>query len=150
MIGVKKSIRIKSRTIKIRDDLEIYIPSRKRKVNVAPRISVDGRDVYIHRFLMEMKIGRRLRRDEVVHHIDENPHNYDLSNLVLLSVPDHAIYHHRGRKKGTPAVNRTPEDVVRRIVLLSKKGMNYSEISRMVGVSDETVRRYVRTREGLY
>ncbi len=36
-----------------------------------------------HRLVMEEKIGRALKRSEVVHHIDDDPMNNDPSNLVL-------------------------------------------------------------------
>lgn len=37
-----------------------------------------------HRFVMEKHIGRKLKPEEVVHHIDENKANNDISNLMLL------------------------------------------------------------------
>jgi hypothetical protein len=59
------------------------------------------RDVYpkrgathIHRINAEMKIGRKLRRGEVVHHIDGNRHNCHPDNLqVLSSQAEHAALH---------------------------------------------------------
>ena len=44
-------------------------------------------DIYIleHRLVMEAKIGRYLKPSEVVHHIDGNPSNNDISNLELFS-----------------------------------------------------------------
>jgi len=36
-----------------------------------------------HRLVMEEHLGRYLTRDEVVHHIDNNPSNNDISNLEL-------------------------------------------------------------------
>ena len=38
---------------------------------------------YKHRYVMELHIGRELLPEEVVHHIDENPKNNDISNLML-------------------------------------------------------------------
>lgn len=38
-----------------------------------------------HRLVMEKKIGRFLTKDEVVHHIDGNKQNNDISNLQLFS-----------------------------------------------------------------
>jgi len=42
---------------------------------------------------MEEQIGRRLKRGECVHHIDENKLNNDLSNLALMTVSAHAKLH---------------------------------------------------------
>ena len=36
-----------------------------------------------HRLVMEQRIGRLLKRQEVVHHVDENPSNNEPSNLWL-------------------------------------------------------------------
>ena len=51
--------------------------------------------VYEHRLVMEKKLGRYLQPDEVVHHIDENPANNDLSNLKLFSNNEEHLHHHR-------------------------------------------------------
>ena len=37
----------------------------------------------LHRWVMEQKLGRYLKKEEVVHHIDGNPSNNMISNLVL-------------------------------------------------------------------
>ena len=43
------------------------------------------REMLEHRFIMERKIGRKLRKEETVHHIDGNRQNNDPSNLELFS-----------------------------------------------------------------
>lgn len=50
-----------------------------------------GRSVHV--VLMEQKIGRRLRRGECVHHIDENKLNNSLDNLALMTIAEHARVH---------------------------------------------------------
>lgn len=47
----------------------------------------------VHVVLMEQHIGRSLRRNEVVHHRDENKHNNDLDNLELMTRSAHARLH---------------------------------------------------------
>jgi len=47
----------------------------------------------LHVVKMEEQIGRRLKRGECVHHIDENKLNNDLSNLALMTVSAHAKLH---------------------------------------------------------
>lgn len=49
----------------------------------------------MHVVTMENHIGRRLRRDEVVHHKDENKHNNDLSNLELMTRSEHTRLHRK-------------------------------------------------------
>jgi hypothetical protein len=50
--------------------------------------------VHQHRLVAERMLGRPLTREEVVHHIDENKHNFDPSNLAVFpSQTDHARCH---------------------------------------------------------
>lgn len=53
----------------------------------------DGRVTGEHRFLMERRLNRRLRREEHVHHIDENKRNNKLSNLEVKSASIHCRDH---------------------------------------------------------
>ena len=53
-----------------------------------------------HRQIAEQKLGRPLRKGEVVHHIDGNKQNNDPANLAILpSQGDHARLHFTKRKK---------------------------------------------------
>lgn len=54
----------------------------------------------LHVVTMEKHIGRRLARDEVVHHIDGNPRNNDLNNLQLMTRAAHTSLHRRERAQG--------------------------------------------------
>lgn len=60
---------------------EIYHPAH-------PHSSKRGY-VKAHRLAMEFLLGRYLRNDEVVHHIDNNGLNNKIENLVLMSKKDH-------------------------------------------------------------
>ena len=54
--------------------------------------------VLYHRVLIENKIGRLLRKDEVIHHKDENKMNNSLDNLEIMSAQEHSRLHaSRGR-----------------------------------------------------
>ena len=46
-----------------------------------------------HRVVMERKLGRHLRDDEIVHHVDEDKSNNDPENLAVMSQSDHARHH---------------------------------------------------------
>jgi len=52
-----------------------------------------ARVVEEHRYVMENKIGRRLGAAEVVHHIDGNKHNNEISNLEIVGRVHHARHH---------------------------------------------------------
>jgi hypothetical protein len=65
--------------------IEVYMPdhpnANKRKC------------IYEHQLVMEKHIGRYLRKGEVVHHIDQNKSNNDISNLLLMTNEEHAHLH---------------------------------------------------------
>ena len=64
------------------------------------RIAVPGRgEVYEHRVVAEVVLGRGLSRTEVVHHIDEDRMNNEPSNIEVLR----SNHHHR-------AIHRKPVD----------------------------------------
>ena len=48
-----------------------------------------------HRLVMEKKLDRHLKPEEVVHHIDGNPADNDIDNLMLFPHDGaHTAYHH--------------------------------------------------------
>lgn len=55
----------------------------------------DGSGETEHRFLMEQHLGRKLKRNEVVHHIDGDRTNNALSNLVVMSRAEHSALHRK-------------------------------------------------------
>jgi len=46
-----------------------------------------------HQIVMEKHLGRRLTKNERIHHIDNNKLNNKISNLLLMSIRDHALLH---------------------------------------------------------
>ena len=53
----------------------------------------------VHTVAMEKEIGRKLYRDEVVHHIDHNRSNNVISNLQLMTRKEHARLHALEQKR---------------------------------------------------
>lgn len=54
--------------------------------------------VLMHRIIMENHLNRVLNANEVVHHLDGNKHNNDITNLQLLTNEAHSLLH--GLQKG--------------------------------------------------
>lgn len=48
---------------------------------------------HTHRVVAEQILGRPLRSDEIVHHIDGNKRNNDPSNLIVMTQAEHARLH---------------------------------------------------------
>ena len=54
---------------------------------------------HIHRVIAEQMLGRKLKKGEIVHHIDGNKMNNDSKNLMVLkSQAEHARLHIKNRK----------------------------------------------------
>lgn len=60
-------------------------------------ITLNGKQVRLHRALMEAYIGRKLMPWELVHHDDGDKHNNELSNLSIITRADHIQFHEIGR-----------------------------------------------------
>lgn len=56
-----------------------------------------GQKQYLHRLIMEDKLGRKLEEDELVHHIDGNKMNNHPDNLALTDRSTHARQHRNSR-----------------------------------------------------
>lgn len=72
-------------------------PSRKGYImlNVGPK-----RRMLEHRYVMEKHIGRKLTSKEVVHHLNENPSDNRIENLVLCkSAGEHHAKYHSGASR---------------------------------------------------
>ena len=56
--------------------------------------------IYEHQYVAEQMIGRLLKDNEVVHHIDRNKSNNDPSNLVIMTKQEHSQLHNPDRIRG--------------------------------------------------
>ncbi len=53
----------------------------------------------LHRLLYESHINRKLKKTEIIHHIDGNKYNNNIDNLQLLTQGEHNFIHAEMRKK---------------------------------------------------
>ena len=118
--------------------------------------------VYVHRLVMEEKLGRRLSRAETIHHKDGNRLNNSIDNLELISNREHVFRHRRERiAKACPVCGNMTRNIrfcsdacshfdQRKVVnrpakkelssLIWKKSI--SEIARGYSVSDSCIRKW--------
>jgi hypothetical protein len=52
-----------------------------------------GKHKYVHRVVMEEHIGRKLTRQETVHHLNEDKCDNRIENLLIMSNKDHVLFH---------------------------------------------------------
>jgi hypothetical protein len=70
------------------------------------RVRVGQTYVYEHTLVAEQKIGRRLHRGEVVHHINCDPTDNRPENLLVCSRSDHAKLHKQLERLGAELIQR--------------------------------------------
>jgi HNH endonuclease/Transposase len=87
--------------------------------------------------IVEQREGRRLRSDEIVHHIDGDRLNYDPTNLMILDRPEHMRIHAKAKRTRWTDAERE------RAVELYEAGMTIADVSVALG------RSYPQTRANL-
>lgn len=107
-------------------------------------IQVDKKQVRLHRFLMEQKVGRKLNYNEVVHHLDGNIYNNSLSNLSIVSRSEHILMH---PEINISAINSKTKYFIDKGLLnelYAVKRITLKEISKIVGLSDSLLIHYIK------
>lgn len=57
------------------------------------RVKINGKGTQLHRRIIESHLGRPLLANEMVHHIDGNGLNNDISNLQIVTPKEHSRIH---------------------------------------------------------
>lgn len=83
----------------------------------------DGSSIKAHRAIVEACLGRKLRPDEEVHHIDGDRANNNLSNLAVMSKGEHSRLHRiKEHRSGKQMFGNHNEQVKRRVIGTSEHG----------------------------
>ena len=56
-------------------------------------LHINGKDLLEHRYIIEQEIGRKLKTEEIIHHINENRLDNRLENLQIMSRSEYALVH---------------------------------------------------------
>lgn len=96
--------------------------------------TVNGQRTYLHREIIERLIGRPLRSNEIVHHIDEDKTNNNPENLEIVTKSEHGLIH--------SSVNAWFEEAS----LLAKEGLTIPEIALKMEKSRKQIWNALKTR----
>lgn len=122
----------------------------------------DGTTMDEHRYIMEQSIGHKLRKNQVVHHVNGDIHDNRLDNLEVMTRRKHAQLHLTGRtlpeeqrakmsaaRQGKPHITaRTiSDDQIRLALYMYGSGQKKREIESQCGLSMGTIYKMF---QGLY
>jgi hypothetical protein len=90
-----------------------------------------------HIFVIENFISRPLKKYEVVHHIDGNIVNNDLTNLVILSKTEHDCYHKLMKMREIDYSKHTIPNILKTLYPdITQEFIMYAELTRIASVRD--------------
>lgn len=76
----------------------LFAGNKRVEYNGYITVWIGGKRIPEHRHKIQTKIGRKLKKYEYVHHIDGNPANNKLINLLIVSPKEHRAIHNKDNK----------------------------------------------------
>lgn len=94
-------------------------------------LCVNGKRIHI--IVAEEKLGRKLFKDEVIHHLDGNKYNNDPQNIEVLNRIEHLRFHSNLR------IKKISEQDKKKIIELYNSGIGTFRLSHMFNLSKATI-----------
>ena len=109
-------------------------------INLYQRIRVKEKVMPLHRYIMELHLGRKLRSDEIVHHKDGYKDNNESDNLEITNCHDHMKKHVILRKQRIDWEKKEKYEL-KKVEEMLLTGHVYREIAEELNISKGTVGR---------
>ena len=105
----------------------------------------EGKQKRLHRYTMEQYLGRKLSFNEIVHHMDGNICNNDISNLKLVSRSEHMHkYHPEINQKAIKAKTKYKVDKNKIMELYVNQRLSTEKIEKIIGIPYTTINWFIR------
>jgi len=103
------------------------------------KVRVNGKQMSLHRHIAELKIGRALLPNEVVHHVNGNKLDNRPENLEVMSASEHARLENIGKK-----LSDEHKEKVSRSLIGNKRALGYKhtqETKEVIGLKSKEARK---------